>query len=50
VFLDHLVAVPTRKHMHYQVCEVIPWAFQRYILRRNIELEPLYKFQGTYYS
>ena len=43
-----LVAVPTRRHMQYQVYEVIPWAFNRYILRRPAELHPLYKFQRTY--
>ncbi|KAL8688858.1 MAG: hypothetical protein Q9218_005336, partial [Villophora microphyllina] len=43
--LDYIFAVPTRKHMHYQITKVIPYTFRRHILRRNIELEPLYKFQ-----
>ena len=42
------VAVPTRQHMRYQVMEVLPWAFKRYILRKDIELRPLYKFHHTY--
>ncbi|KAL9635848.1 MAG: hypothetical protein Q9164_003211, partial [Protoblastenia rupestris] len=46
--LDYIFAVPTRRHMHYQVCEVLPWAFRRYILRKDIELAPLYKFQRSY--
>ena len=43
-----IVAVPTRRHMQYQVTEVLPWAFKRYILRQPVELHPLYKFQRCY--
>lgn len=43
-----LVAVPTRKHMSYQFTDVIPYYFRRYILRRDVELKPLYKFQESY--
>ncbi|KAJ5094860.1 hypothetical protein N7456_010721 [Penicillium angulare] len=42
--LDYVFAVPTRVHMHYQVFKVLPWWIQRYIFRRNVELEPLYHF------
>ncbi|KAL8773575.1 MAG: hypothetical protein Q9209_001680 [Squamulea sp. 1 TL-2023] len=42
--LDYIFAVPTRKHMHYQVAKVLPYSIKRYILRRDVELEPLYKF------
>jgi hypothetical protein len=42
--LDYIFAVPTRVHMHYQVCKVLPWWFKRYIFRQRVELEPLYKF------
>lgn len=42
--LDYIFAVPTRVHMHYQVCKALPWWIKRYIFRRNVELEPLYKF------
>ena len=42
------VGVPTRKHMRYQVTEVIPWAFRRYILWKDVDLRPLYKFQQSY--
>ncbi|KAL8895401.1 MAG: hypothetical protein Q9207_008190 [Kuettlingeria erythrocarpa] len=45
--LDHIFGVPTTKHMMYQVEKVIPYAVKRYILRRNVELELLYKFQDT---
>lgn len=41
--LDYIFAVPTWKHMRYQVFEVLPWWFRRYILRQNVHLEPLYK-------
>lgn len=43
--LDYIFAVPTRQHMSYQIFEVLPWAFQRYILRKDVVLRPLYKFQ-----
>lgn len=42
--LDYIFAVPTKKHIHYQVFEVLPWWINRYIFRRNVHLEPLYKF------
>ncbi|KAL8855821.1 MAG: hypothetical protein Q9178_007536 [Gyalolechia marmorata] len=45
--LDYIFAVPTSKHMHYQVAKVLPYSFKRYILRRDVELEPLYKFPST---
>ncbi|KAJ5887994.1 hypothetical protein N7495_008035 [Penicillium taxi] len=41
--LDYIFAVPTRVHMHYQVTKVLPWWINRYIFRRKVELEPLYK-------
>ncbi|KAJ5541541.1 hypothetical protein N7494_006617 [Penicillium frequentans] len=42
--LDYIFAVPTRVHMHYQVFKALPWWIQRYIFRRDVQLEPLYKF------
>ncbi|KAJ5622716.1 hypothetical protein N7528_005948 [Penicillium herquei] len=42
--LDYIFAVPTRVHMHYQTFKVLPWWFKRYILRMDVELEPLYHF------
>lgn len=42
--LDYIFAVPTRVHMHYQVTKALPWWIQRYIFRRDVQLEPLYKF------
>jgi hypothetical protein len=42
--LDYIFAVPTRVHMKYQVTKALPYWFKRYIFRRNVVLEPLYKF------
>ncbi|KAL3479274.1 hypothetical protein BJX99DRAFT_222811 [Aspergillus californicus] len=43
--LDYIFAVPTRTHMSYQVFEVLPWWFKRYVLRqKNAHLRPLYQF------
>lgn len=42
--LDYIFAVPTRRHMSYQVNTALPYWFNRYIFRRQVELEPLYKF------
>ena len=44
----HIVGVPTRRHMQYQVTEVLPYIFRRYFLRKDAELRPLYKFQNSY--
>ncbi|EEP82542.1 hypothetical protein UREG_07407 [Uncinocarpus reesii 1704] len=42
--LDYIFAVPTWRHVRYQVFEVLPWWFKRYILRKkDAHLEPLYK-------
>lgn len=41
--LDYIFAVPTRKHMVYQITEALPYWYKRYILRnRNAKLRPLY--------
>ncbi|KAJ5644706.1 hypothetical protein N7507_010717 [Penicillium longicatenatum] len=42
--LDYIFAVPTRVHMHYQLFKALPWWIQRCIFRRDVQLEPLYKF------
>jgi len=42
--LDYVFAVPVKKHMRYQVFTALPWWFKRYILRRKVALEPLYRF------
>ncbi|KAJ5155580.1 Major facilitator superfamily domain general substrate transporter [Penicillium capsulatum] len=44
--LDYIFAVPTRVHMHYQVCKALPYWVKRYIFRMSVELEPLYKLDG----
>jgi len=42
--LDYVFAVHVRKHMRYQVFTALPWWFRRYILRKKVQLEPLYRF------
>jgi sugar porter (SP) family MFS transporter len=42
--LDYIFAVPTRRHMSYQINTALPYWFKRYILRQNVKLEPLYHF------
>jgi MFS family permease len=43
--LDYVFAVPTRKHMHYQMTKALPWWVSRYILmKKGPLLEPLYHF------
>ncbi|KAG9237233.1 MFS sugar transporter-like protein [Amylocarpus encephaloides] len=46
--LDYVFAVPTRKHMHYQLTEALPWWVKRYVfMRRNTPpLKPLYYFDS----
>lgn len=48
--LDYIFAVPTRTHMHYQVTKALPWFFNKYIMRRDVVLEPLYKFDTNSHS
>jgi sugar porter (SP) family MFS transporter len=45
--LDYIFAVPTRTHMHYQVTKALPWFFNKYIMRQDVVLEPLYKFDNN---
>lgn len=45
---EYTVGVPTRRHMQYQVTEVLPYVFRRYFLRKDAELRPLYRFQNSY--
>lgn len=45
--LDYVFAVPTAKHMQYQMKHSLPYGFQRYALRnKNAKLEPLYQFDS----
>ena len=40
--LDHVFAVPTWKFIDHEMTQTLPWAFSRYILRRQVgELPPL---------
>ncbi|KAJ7502799.1 hypothetical protein B0H11DRAFT_1711553, partial [Mycena galericulata] len=44
--LDHVFAVPTSKHMSYQVYTYLPYFFKRWVLfNKNATLEPLYNFE-----
>ncbi|KAK2024728.1 hypothetical protein LX32DRAFT_731272 [Colletotrichum zoysiae] len=44
--LDEVFSVPTRRHASFQLKEVLPWWFNRYILRRQNEHTPqLYNFE-----
>lgn len=43
--LDDVFSVETVRHMSFQVTEVLPWWYRRYILRKKGEAEPqLYHF------
>jgi len=44
--LDHVFAVPTRVHVHYQIMKALPYFIQRWVLmRKSAKLEPLYTFE-----
>ncbi|KAF5378119.1 hypothetical protein D9615_007543 [Tricholomella constricta] len=42
--LDYVFAVPTTRHMGYQLSTFLPYWIKRYIFFRKVELEPLYNF------
>jgi hypothetical protein len=42
--LDYVFAVPTSKHMAYQVKEFLPYWVRRYVLFQKVDLKPLYNF------
>ncbi|KXN90282.1 Putative polyol transporter 1, partial [Leucoagaricus sp. SymC.cos] len=43
--LDYVFAVPTSKHMNYQVTKFLPYWIKRWILfKKDAKLEPLYDF------
>lgn len=43
--LDYVFAVPTRKHINYQLTKAVPYWFKRYVFQnKSATLEPLYKF------
>ncbi|KAJ7057018.1 hypothetical protein C8F01DRAFT_340670 [Mycena amicta] len=42
--LDYVFGVPTRTHASYQFKKSLPYFIQRWILRRDVTLEPLYNF------
>lgn len=45
--LDYVFAVPTRRHMSYQLTQALPWWFKRYVFfQRSAVLEPLYHFDS----
>lgn len=42
--LDYVFAVPTSKHVSYQVKEFLPYWIRRYVFFQKVELKPLYNF------
>lgn len=43
--MNYIFGVPTRRHIEYQLKEVLPWAFRHYILRKPTKrLAPLYRW------
>ncbi|KAG5638132.1 hypothetical protein H0H81_001735 [Sphagnurus paluster] len=43
--MDYVFAVPTSRHMSYQLNTFLPYWIKRYVLFRQVELEPLYNFE-----
>jgi hypothetical protein len=43
--LDYIFAVPLSKFISYQTKTWLPWWWQRYVLRKDVKLAPLYKFE-----
>lgn len=41
--LDDVFSVSTRAHAKYQLCTVMPWWFNRYVLQKDVVCPPLYK-------
>lgn len=45
--LDYVFAVPTRKHMSYQMTKALPYFIKRWVLlQKGATLEPLYQFDN----
>lgn len=42
--MNYVFGVPTRRHAKYQVKEVLPWFWRHHILRRALNLPPLYRW------
>lgn len=42
--MNYVFGVSTWRHVIYQVKEVLPWCWKHYILRRNVDLRPLYRW------
>jgi sugar porter (SP) family MFS transporter len=42
--LDYVFAVPTSRHVSYQVKTFLPYWIRRYVFFRDVELKPLYNF------
>ncbi|KAF9476306.1 hypothetical protein BDN70DRAFT_952114 [Pholiota conissans] len=41
--LDYVFAVPTSRHISYQVREFLPYWIRRYVLQQKVKLQPLYQ-------
>ena len=42
--LDYVFAVPTMRHVRYQMGTFLPYWIQKWVFRRKVELKPLYHF------
>lgn len=45
--LDYVFAVPTRKHVHFQVTQTLPYWIQRYVYMRKVTAPQLYRFDNV---
>ena len=43
--MNYVFGVTTRRHLDYQLREVAPWCYSRYVRRRKVEdVPPLYRY------
>ncbi|KAL9585010.1 MAG: hypothetical protein Q9203_004431 [Teloschistes exilis] len=43
--MNYVFGVSTWRHVEYQLCQVLPWSIDHYLLRkRGVDLEPLYRY------
>lgn len=42
--MNYVFGVSTRQHVGYQINEVAPWCVDHYLRRREVDLDPLYRY------
>ena len=42
--MNYVFGVTTKHHVDYQLKEVAPWFYHRYIRRQNVDVDPLYRY------